>query len=265
MYRPSMEELLRGALGKQTATTHYITGFRYPLQGGFQSYLDKWAKGVTMKLGNEVVRIDPKQKLLTFANGTGQRYDGLVSSIALPELVPLVEGVPDDVRAAAGRLACSSCVLVNIGIGRADLTPAHISYYYDKDIVFSRTSSPHLMSPNNVPPGCGSVQAEVYYSKKYMPLEGRPEDYVQRVIGDLQKVGLLRGDDQIQFTDTKVIEYANIIFDHDRAEAVRTVHGFLDDRGIRHCGRYGDWAYFWTDDSFKSGEGAAQLALGDLG
>lgn len=265
MYRPSMEELLRGALGKQTATTHYITGFRYPSHGGFQSYLDKWATGVTMKLGHEVVRIDPKQKLLTFANGTGQRYDGLVSSIALPELVPLVEGVPDDVRAAAGRLACSSCVLVNIGIGRADLTPAHISYYYDKDIVFSRTSSPHLMSPNNVPPGCGSVQAEVYYSKKYMPLEGRPEGYLQRVIRDLQQVGLLRGDDQIQFTDTKVIEYANIIFDHHRAEAVRKVHGFLDDVGIRHCGRYGDWAYYWTDDSFKSGEGAAQLALRDLG
>lgn len=264
MYRPSLEELLRGALGKQTATTHYITGFRYPSHGGFQSYIDQWARGVTMKLEHQVVQIDAKQKVLTFGNGVREGYDGLVSSIALPDLVPLIAGVPDDVRAAADKLACSSCVLVNIGVNRPDLTPAHISYYYDKDIVFSRTSSPHLMSPHNVPPGCGSVQVEVYFSKKYMPLVGQPADYVAPVIRDLKRVGLLREDDKILFTDTKVVDYANIIFDHDRPEALRTVHGYLDDLGIRHCGRYGDWAYFWTDDSYKSGEGAATLALGDL-
>lgn len=265
MYRPSMEELLRGALGKQTATTHYITGFRYPSRGGFQSYVDKWARNTTLKLGHQVTQIDPKQKVLTFSNGVREGYDGLMSSIALPDLIPLIAGVPGDVRAAADKLACSSCVLVNIGVNRPDLTPAHISYYYDKDIVFSRTSSPHLMSPNNVPPGCGSVQVEVYFSKKYMPLAGRPADYVEPVIRDLKRVGLLREDDKILFTDTKLVEYANIIFDHDREEALRTVHGYMDDNGIRHAGRYGNWAYFWTDDSYKSGEEAATLALGDIG
>jgi protoporphyrinogen oxidase len=266
MYRPSLEELLRGALAaKQNSATHYITGFRYPSRGGFQSYLDKWARGVTLKLEHQVVQIDTRQKVLTFGNGVREGYDGLVSSIALPDLVPLIAGAPDDVRAAADRLACSSCVLVNVGVNRADLTPAHISYYYDKDIVFSRTSSPHLMSPHNVPPGCGSVQVEVYFSKKYMPLVGKPADYIEPAIRDLKHVGLLREDDKILFTDTKLIDYANIIFDHDREDALRTVHGFLDDNGIRHCGRYGDWAYFWTDDSYKSGEGAATRALGDLG
>lgn len=265
MYRPSLEELLRGALAPATSSVHYITGFRYPSRGGFMSYLEKWARGVTMKLGHDVVQIDPKQKLLSFGNGVREHYDGLVSSIALPDLVPLISGVPDDVRAAAGRLACSGCVLVNIGVNRPDLTPAHISYYYDKDIVFSRTSSPHLMSPNNVPPGCGSVQAEVYFSKKYMPLAGAPADYLEPVLRDLKRVGILREDDKILFTDTRLVEYANIIFDHDRPEALRVVHGYLDDIGIRHCGRYGDWAYFWTDDSYKSGEGAASLALGDSG
>jgi hypothetical protein len=32
------------------------------------------------------------------------------------------------------------------------------------------------------------------------------------------------------------VEYANVIFDLDRAKAL--VHGFLDDVGIQHCGRY---------------------------
>ena len=47
----------------------------------------------------------------------------------------------------------------------------------------------------------------------------------------------------------------------DRTEALKTVHGYLDDIGIAYCGRYGDWGYMWTDESFISGERAAQSAL----
>ena len=39
------------------------------------------------------------------------------------------------------------------------------------------------------------------------------------------------------------------------------VHGYLDELGIAYCGRYGDWAYIWTDESFMSGEQAAEKVL----
>ena len=61
-----------------------------------------------------------------------------------------------------------------------------------------------------------------------------------------------------------LLPYANIIFDLDRAAALETVHGYLDDLGIAYCGRYGDWGYMWTDESFKSGELAAEKALSAL-
>ena len=37
MYRPSLEEVLRGALAPAAPNVHYITGFRYPRRGGFVS------------------------------------------------------------------------------------------------------------------------------------------------------------------------------------------------------------------------------------
>jgi hypothetical protein len=55
--------------------------------------------------------------------------------------------------------------------------------------------------------------------------------------------------------------FANVIFDHDRPSALKTVHGYLDEVGIGYCGRYGDWAYIWTDQAFLSGERAAEGAL----
>ncbi len=61
--------------------------------------------------------------------------------------------------------------------------------------------------------------------------------------------------------EAMLLRYANMIFDLDRAAALKTVHGYLDELGIGYCGRYGDWGYMWTDESFKSGESAAQRVL----
>jgi protoporphyrinogen oxidase len=261
MYRPKLEEVLRGALTSETPNVHYIQSFRYPKRGGFASYLEKWGKAADIKLSHEVVSVDPKAKTVAFRNGHVVSYDAVVSSIPLPDLVPMIAGVPDDVRAAAKLLACSSCVLVNLGVARADLANVHVSYFYDMDLVFPRTSYPHLMAESNVPPGCSSVQVEVYFSPKYRPFSGVPGDYIDPVVRDLTRCGVLREGDELLLRDAVYCPYANIIFDHDRAAALAAVHGYMDDVGIQHCGRFGDWGYLWTDDSIKTGEAAAGKAL----
>ena len=261
MYRPSLEELLRGALSPTAPQVHYITHFRYPRNGGFVSYLKKFVPLGNLRLDHEVVAIDPYARQLRFANGLTSRYDALISSVPLPDLVRMIAGTPQDVLDAARRLACSSCVLVNLGVDREDLSSAHITYFYDEDICFTRLGFLHMLSATNVPPGTGSIQAEVYFSDKYKPLTGPPEDWIQPVIRDLRRCGLLRERDHLLFSRAMLVPYANVIFDLDRAAALKTVHGYLDDLDIAYCGRYGDWGYMWTDESFKSGESAAERAL----
>jgi protoporphyrinogen oxidase len=136
-----------------------------------------------------------------------------------------------------------------------------MTYFYDEDICFTRISFPRMLSARNVPPGTGSIQAEVYFSQKYKPLTGAPNDCIEPVITDLHRCGLLREEDRVLFSNAMMVPYANIIFDLERAAALETVHGYLDDLGIAYCGRYGDWGYLWTDESFKSGENAAQKVL----
>ena len=263
MYRPSLEEMLRGALGTWTPDVHYITNFRYPSDGGFVSYLRDFPTLADIKLNHELVAVDPKQRSLRFKNGVTTRYAELVSSVPLPELIPMIVGVPADVVAASQRLACSTCVLVNVGVGRADLSDAQITYAYDEDLAFTRLSFPHMLSKTNAPPGCGSIQAEVYYSSKYRPLTESTDAIIDRVIADLKRIGTLRDSDKILSRGAIVVRYANVIFDLERAAAIATVHGYLNDVGIRYCGRYGDWGYMWTDESYISGERAASEVLAD--
>jgi protoporphyrinogen oxidase len=264
LYRPELEEVLRGALEPNTADVHYITGFRYPSSGGFVSFLRRFVDEAELRLDHRVIGLDPVAKVLSFGNGAGDEYDQVVSSIPLPELVPMIAGAPSDVLEAAERLSCSEAVIVNLGVDRPDLVDAHWTYFYDRDIFFTRLSTPYLQSPNNVPAGCGSLQAECYFSRKYRPLDRRPEDCIQPVIEDLTRCGILHDDDSILFANAMHIPYANIIFDLERAESLATVLAYLDDVGVAYCGRYGEWAYLWTDESFMSGENAAQRVIDRL-
>jgi protoporphyrinogen oxidase len=261
MYRPDLHEMLQGALDAPREHKHYVTHFRYPEYGGFGAYLAGLRRGLDVRLGHRLVGLDPVGRVLRFANGREVAADAVVSSIPLPELIPLIDGVPDAVRAAAEALSFSSAMLVNVGVDREDLSPAHVTYYYDEDVVFPRLSFPHMLSPHVVPPGAGAIQAEVYYSDRYRPLAMTPEQTVDRVLSDLKRCGVLRDDDRLLVAEARNIRYANVIWDLQRADAVATIHRYLDVIGLVRCGRYGDWIHWWTDEAFLRGERAGQEVL----
>ena len=110
----------------------------------------------------------------------------------------------------------------------------------------------------------GSIQAEVYFSDKYRPLTVEPEELIEPVLGDLTRCGLLRDDDTLLHVDARHVEYGNVNFDLDRADAVATTRAYLDEVGIATCARYGEWGYHWTDESFESGERAVESVLDGL-
>ena len=164
LYRPKFEEMLRGALSPAIQDVHYVSHFRYPTRGGFQGYVDGLLKGLRVELDHEAVRIDPAARTVEFANGETAKYDQLVSSVPLPLLIPIVAGAPPEVVEQAKLLAWSQCVIVNLGIDRADLSDSHWTYFYDRDFTVTRLSFPHMYSSHNAPEGAGSMQAEVYFS-----------------------------------------------------------------------------------------------------
>jgi len=258
LYRPKIEEVLKGALEPEPLDVFYVEDFRYPMQGGFQAYIDGFSPFADVVCDHEVVRIDMKERNLAFKNGRSASFDKLVSSIPLDKLIPLIVGAPKDVLEAASLLACSQCAVVNIGINRPAGVRAQWSYFYDEDICFARVSYRDNFSPRVVPAGCGAFQAETYFSNKYKPMTGTAEDWIEPTIEGLLKCGLVHDPSEIIHKSAIWAPYANIIFDHDRPRSVEIVHGFLHDIGIARCGRYGDWGYIWTHQAFMSGERAAK-------
>lgn len=264
LYKPNMEEVLNGALSTKTENVHYVNDFFYPTHGGFARFLNQFVNQTDLKLLHEAKKIDPKKKIISFTSGKKECYDYLISSLPLPELISIIEGVPDEIIAASQKLSCSSCVCVNIGVDRNNLSEANWTYFYDDDIIFTRLSFPHTFSPNNTPKNCGSIQAEIYFSKKYKPLTKSPEDFIEPTISDLIRCKIINTADKIIFKNARFSPYANVIFDLDRVSNLSIVHKYLDMIGIKYCGRYGDWNYSWTDEAFISGENAAKKVIQEI-
>ena len=264
LYRPKLSEVLYGALSPSTPDIHYVDNFRYPTHGGFVSYLNGFKDRSDLRCGHKVIHIDPSNKIIEFSNGNKTEYEHLVSSVALPELVPLVKNAPKDVLDAASLLACTEVVLINIGVNKPHVADDHWTYFYDDEIAFTRLSYPSNFSPNVAPAGCSALQAEVYFSRKWKPRKQNPEAYIEPVIDGLLQCGLIKERSEVVHKSALFAPYANIIFDHDRKSSLDTVHGFLDEKGIQYCGRFGDWGYIWTDQAFKSGERAAERVLSKI-
>ena len=131
-------------------------------------------------------------------------------------------------------------------------------YIYDKDILPARVYSPSLKSPDNAPTGCSSLQAELYFNKG-IKFNKSDKEILEDTIEKFIEMGLFNKEDLI-VKDIRTEKYANVIFDHFIYENRKIVLNYLNELGIISIGRFGEWEYFWSDQSMLSGrDGALNL------
>lgn len=252
LYRPKLEEVLFGAMTDRTPSTYYLKEMFYPLKGGFRSYLKPLVQDVEILTGKKAIRIDPQKKYVECSDGSREYYQYLVSSVPLPEMINMLEIVPEDVKKAAASLWSTSVALVSLGFNQP-LNSEHLWFYiYDRDIPPARVHAPGQKSPDNVPPGCSSLQFETYYSR-YKPLTYSPEELTELVINAVEQMKLASCRD-IVVTDYQVLPHANVVFDRGMTERRDYVLDFIDTKNILPVGRFGRWDYLWADQSFLSGK-----------
>lgn len=251
MYSPDLSQVLRGSYEVQDETFYYTKYMRYPKKGGFRSILDDCRKGLDIRFNKEVVKINPKEKIVTFKDGTSEKYERLISSLPLPEIVNMIDDIPKEVVEAGKNLHNTCGYMVSLGFKRADVAKHLWFYIYDEDILSSRVYSPSMKSPDNVPDGCSSLQAEVFFDcKAQIPNEGT---VLNNTIDKLVKMGLFK-EDEIVVKDIRFEKYANVTFDKDIYKNRQIVLDYLKEQNIESIGRFGKWEYMWTFHAFEDGK-----------
>ena len=256
---PNLEEMIEGALLPSPKPMGPNARFGYPLRGGFQALMDGFLPLLKAELrtGVTVARVSPARRSITLSNGSELTYDHLISTMPLPALIACIgEEAPASLRMAAAQLRHVSVRCVHLGVGRENLTDKHW-IYYPEDTVFHRIFVQGNASPNCNAPGGFGLTCEITYSS-YKPLPCDGDDLVQRCVDDCRRVGLIAADDPILVATQCDLPHAYVVYDHHRAEAVREIRQWLEERGIILAGRYSEWEYYNSDHAFLAGKRAVE-------
>ena len=180
-----------------------------------------------------------------------------MSSLPLPELIKIIPDAPDEVREAVSRLKTNSIFVVNIGVNRANITDKNWIYYLEKEFSFIRVSFPFNQSDNVAPHGTSSISAEIAYGHGNL-LPTNKDKMADHIINELIEANVIEASDEIIYLDSIDIKYGYVIFDKERKPAIKIVHEYLKSKDIIPFGRYGMWAYLWSDEAMLSGKKVAE-------
>ncbi|MCI5969436.1 protoporphyrinogen/coproporphyrinogen oxidase [Helicobacter sp.] len=218
-YRPNLEEILQGAMTDDTPVTYYAQEQRYPKEGKYKSFLKNLVKELNIACNKEVINIDTKNKILTFSNKEQSPYDTLISTIPIPEMANLIPTTPQEVKHAAQQLHATKVAIISLGFNKPNIMKNLWFYVYDEEIFFARVYSPSEKSPANVPQGCSSLQAEIYFSA-FKSLENiakkdsnLPQYFINHTKEQLIKMEICK-EEYIICEDFRILPYGNVMFTH---------------------------------------------------
>ena len=258
--KPTIKEVVDGALGIGQDTIGYNASFLYPKTGGIESL----AKAILAHLRNGQVQvqtepkwIDWKSRTIQLSDGSTLSYSQLISTIPLPALVQRLadgpSGVPGEVIAAAKRLRATTVTHVSVGVRRPNRQPWHWIYLPEEEFKSYRIGSPSAAYPPLAPVNHCSFYVE--YSHHGELSKQQCEIYA---VKDLLNSQMIHNADDILFAQANEIPNAYVLYDEEYGPAKAEILRFLDAIGIQTAGRYGQWEYSSMEDAILAGRSCAQ-------
>jgi protoporphyrinogen oxidase len=277
VYFPQVEDVKAGYEHAPTQSKNYLTTARYPMHGGYYAYAARLESNAKIRFSKELKHIDFDKRQIRFTDGSDVKYDRLVNTIAIQELIAR-SNAPSGVKSAAEALSCSDVLLVNVVVSHPAPVINQWLYVYDTDKYSTRISYTDLFAAGNGTPGKSGLQVEVYFSKYRQQTESIGT-IVEKVCNELVEMGLVKDLLSIEEVNTNRIRYANVIFDHPRRESLEEIWTWLGKYGLKRerddlepmtdwnkkieapeelgdiimAGRFGQWKYYWTDDCVMRG------------
>jgi protoporphyrinogen oxidase len=222
--------------------------FKFPLHGGTGEIYRRMASHFKERihLGKKLVEIDPLQKRISFADGAGDHYDVLISTVPLDQLVQIMKPAEGRLLDAASRLEHNNLLVVGIGLKKKIETGRCWIYFTDAEMPCYRATYFSHYSPFNVPNGdidtYSSFMCEISFPVGENP---DPDKVLDQVIAGLIRAKMLdEGDrDRIVSRYQRIVGYSYPIPSLGRDQALAVLQPALMSKEIYSRGRFGAWRY----------------------
>ncbi|MEU6745800.1 FAD-dependent oxidoreductase [Spirillospora sp. NPDC046719] len=255
---PTTAQVLGGALGVRQDRVGYNARFLYPAEGGIgvlpAAMLSACRNrdGFSLRLGTSLQEVDLAGKRLRLS-GSPEWFDWrvIVSTIALPELLDRIPGLPPHIAEARGALRSSAMRYANIALRAPSPMVEHWVYTPEPGIPFYRMGVYTNAAAAMAPPGGASLWVEI--ADQAGPVDDSD------ILDALVRIGAVRSAADLLFMEHHKVDHAYVVFDEARERAVETILPWLAEAGIHSCGRYGRWTYGSMGDAILDGFSVADL------
>ena len=222
--------------------------FRFPLHGGTGEIYRRTAECFPEKIcrGKELVEVDCARRRVSFADGSGDSFDLLISTAPLDLLAKMLKPAQNQLIEAAASLVHNNLLVMGIGLEKKIQTDKCWIYFADQDMPCYRATYFSHYSANNVPNGdtdrYSSLMCEMSFRVGESP---DPEQTLDGVIAGLIRAKMIEESDRARIVSRyhRVVSYSYPIPTLDRDRALNILQPALLEQGIYSRGRFGAWRY----------------------
>ncbi len=253
---PDIDKVLRSIIyTDQKDTQGYNETFFYPAHKGIGVIPQKIAECIKDKIeySNQIVQVNLLQKTITLKDGRIEKFEKLVNTMPLKELIACTIDLPDQIRKAGDLLNWTDITVYNLCL--SDFKGNYNwCYFPNKDIPFFRQGNYSIVASDAAPDGTTSIYVE--YSSRldknsYIPRENE-------IVDKLKEIGLVSCDSKIIDKLTIQIKYAYVVYDMNHKQCVKTILDYFESHNVYSIGRYGAWEYSSMEDAMLAGRKCAE-------
>src|SRR5262249_27012809 len=253
---PTLDDVVKGAVGANPPELGYNISFLYPRQGGIETMTRALVSRIDtsrgeVRLGTSPDAIDVAARVVHVGDEK-LPYRAVVATIPLPELMVRIRGLPPDVERAAEKLRCTPVRYLNVGTRRPVAGDFHWIYVPEEKYPFYRVGIYTNALPAMAPPGLGSIYVELS-DRGPLPTGAARDALTRDVAQALAAAGALASPDDLVFADLHELKYAYVVFDGDYYPATERIRAWLESHHIYPRGRYGFWTYNAMEDCILAG------------
>jgi len=257
---PSLDEVIRGALGIENLRMGYSSKFFYPEEGGIGVLPKAFLPYIKNLYCNKILTaIDMKERKAWFDDINYVKYNYLVSTIPLPELLNIIRDLPYPLTELKEGLRYVSVLNINLGVDIDGVSNQHWVYFPEPEVPFYRVGIYSNFSSAMAPYQKSSIYVEI----SYLPnVNLNKSEILECTFEGLKSCGFLKSKNQIIVKNILDIPYAYVIHDNFRNKNLPKIMAYLNSHNIFSIGRYGSWKYLSMEGSILQGKEVAELIHG---
>lgn len=227
---------------KESAVNSYNSSFWY-LKQGTQFFIDRLYDKLDkskIKLEEEVLEVNKKEKYVITSKGNKYYYENLINTIPLNRFLSIIDSKNELIK----EMSYNKVLVFNIGFKEKSkkYKEEHWIYFPSKDLRFYRVGFyNNILNDDKL-----SIYVELGFGKDE---NIDVEKEFKTVLNDLKKVGIFDEQNEVDAYNHIIMNPAYVHINSNTNKKIEEVLKELNEESIYTLGRYGKWTYNSMEDS----------------